>query len=346
MREEKKRKRADEAYRDRREKSREAFERERRVRDFGRDRGPQFKRRDERIIHESRGSHSPIQPSQRYDHHDRGTSYRSVRPRSKVDQAETSKRSREDRVQQKERQVSRLHESGSESEGEIHSPLAKKRHSLNEPLSGNVRSLIHDLESSSSSGSSDEEDVRHSSKDCSRSRSPDENSDSQFSSRSPKRPAKTWRDIAEESSESETEEKDTVVPSVEDDMKFSQLSEKFFKYSEMQSVSSSDIEETEDLVKEDSQATQKQVEAIEEPMDQEKEQEAEEGEDEEREEEEKSILPPYLPALMGCRSVECYEWLNRIEEGTYGVVFRGKDKRTGNSHYVHVHVPRVKASSM
>ena len=40
-------------------------------------------------------------------------------------------------------------------------------------------------------------------------------------------------------------------------------------------------------------------------------------------------LPLYLPALMGCRSVESYEWLNRIEEGTYGVVFRAKDKRTG-----------------
>ena len=40
-------------------------------------------------------------------------------------------------------------------------------------------------------------------------------------------------------------------------------------------------------------------------------------------------LPCYYPALMGCRNVECYEWLNRIEEGAYGVVHRGKDKRTG-----------------
>ena len=40
-------------------------------------------------------------------------------------------------------------------------------------------------------------------------------------------------------------------------------------------------------------------------------------------------LPVYYPALMGCRSVESYEWLNRIEEGTYGVVHRGRDKRTG-----------------
>ena len=40
-------------------------------------------------------------------------------------------------------------------------------------------------------------------------------------------------------------------------------------------------------------------------------------------------LPCYLPGLMGCRNVECYEWLNRIEEGTYGVVHRAKDKKTG-----------------
>lgn len=42
-------------------------------------------------------------------------------------------------------------------------------------------------------------------------------------------------------------------------------------------------------------------------------------------------LPPYYPALYGCRSVEQYEWLNRIEEGTYGVVYRARDKRTGKS---------------
>ncbi len=43
-----------------------------------------------------------------------------------------------------------------------------------------------------------------------------------------------------------------------------------------------------------------------------------------------SGLPCYLPALMGCRNVECFEWLNRIEEGTYGVVHRAKDKKTGD----------------
>ena len=47
-------------------------------------------------------------------------------------------------------------------------------------------------------------------------------------------------------------------------------------------------------------------------------------------------LPDYFPGIHGCRNVENYEWLNRIEEGTYGVVFRGRDKRTGGlggQHY-------------
>ncbi|XP_059607946.1 serine/threonine-protein kinase PITSLRE [Phlebotomus argentipes] len=39
-------------------------------------------------------------------------------------------------------------------------------------------------------------------------------------------------------------------------------------------------------------------------------------------------LPSYFPALQGCRSVEEFQCLNRIEEGTYGVVYRAKDKRT------------------
>lgn len=45
-------------------------------------------------------------------------------------------------------------------------------------------------------------------------------------------------------------------------------------------------------------------------------------------------LPSYYPALYGCRNVEEYEWLNRIEEGTYGVVYRAKDKRTGKSIFL------------
>ncbi|KAG9287445.1 hypothetical protein G9A89_023817 [Geosiphon pyriformis] len=38
---------------------------------------------------------------------------------------------------------------------------------------------------------------------------------------------------------------------------------------------------------------------------------------------------PKAPVLAGCRSVDNYEKLNRIEEGAYGVVFRARDKSTG-----------------
>ncbi|XP_014661785.1 PREDICTED: cyclin-dependent kinase 11A-like isoform X2 [Priapulus caudatus] len=39
-------------------------------------------------------------------------------------------------------------------------------------------------------------------------------------------------------------------------------------------------------------------------------------------------LPDYYPAIQGCRSVEEFNCLNRIEEGTYGVVYRARDKKT------------------
>ncbi|XP_076253521.1 cyclin dependent kinase 11B pitslre isoform X5 [Rhynchophorus ferrugineus] len=39
-------------------------------------------------------------------------------------------------------------------------------------------------------------------------------------------------------------------------------------------------------------------------------------------------LPPYFPAVQGCRSVEEFKCLNKIDEGTYGVVYRAKDKRS------------------
>lgn len=43
----------------------------------------------------------------------------------------------------------------------------------------------------------------------------------------------------------------------------------------------------------------------------------------------KPELSPYYPALQGCRNVEEFHCLNKIEEGTYGVVFRAKDKKAG-----------------
>lgn len=39
-------------------------------------------------------------------------------------------------------------------------------------------------------------------------------------------------------------------------------------------------------------------------------------------------LPPYYPAIEGCRSLSEFQCLNRIAEGTYGVVYRFRDKRT------------------
>ncbi|CAG8641786.1 1594_t:CDS:2, partial [Acaulospora colombiana] len=42
-----------------------------------------------------------------------------------------------------------------------------------------------------------------------------------------------------------------------------------------------------------------------------------------------SIPTQRPPMISGCRSVDNYEKLNRIEEGAYGVVFRARDKVTG-----------------
>ncbi|XP_078441447.1 protein kinase superfamily protein isoform X2 [Wolffia australiana] len=43
------------------------------------------------------------------------------------------------------------------------------------------------------------------------------------------------------------------------------------------------------------------------------------------------ILPPQrsINMLQGCRSVDEFERMNKIDEGTYGVVYRAKDKKTG-----------------
>ena len=47
----------------------------------------------------------------------------------------------------------------------------------------------------------------------------------------------------------------------------------------------------------------------------------------------KPQLPPYFPAIQGCRPVDEFQCLNRIEEGTYGVVYRAVDKKTGNIQF-------------
>lgn len=41
------------------------------------------------------------------------------------------------------------------------------------------------------------------------------------------------------------------------------------------------------------------------------------------------IVAVLFNPFQGCRSVEEFQCLNRIEEGTYGVVYRAKDKKTG-----------------
>merc|ERR1719357_1403739 len=57
-------------------------------------------------------------------------------------------------------------------------------------------------------------------------------------------------------------------------------------------------------------------------------QEDEDADEGERARDPRDDLPPYLPSVSGCRSVEEFQCLNRIEEGTYGVVYRAQDKRT------------------
>lgn len=42
---------------------------------------------------------------------------------------------------------------------------------------------------------------------------------------------------------------------------------------------------------------------------------------------EKPAPKPY-PYLRACRHVDCFERLNHIEEGSYGIVFRARDKET------------------
>jgi cell division cycle 2-like protein len=42
------------------------------------------------------------------------------------------------------------------------------------------------------------------------------------------------------------------------------------------------------------------------------------------------IFPLESPEIVGCRSVEMYEKLNHIEEGSYGIVYRARDKQTGD----------------
>ncbi len=42
----------------------------------------------------------------------------------------------------------------------------------------------------------------------------------------------------------------------------------------------------------------------------------------------KKEISTYYCAIQGSRTVDDFELLNKIEEGTYGVVYRARDKRT------------------
>jgi len=41
-------------------------------------------------------------------------------------------------------------------------------------------------------------------------------------------------------------------------------------------------------------------------------------------------IRPRVPALEGCRSISCFECLRKIDEGSYGVVFKAQDNQTGD----------------
>lgn len=41
-----------------------------------------------------------------------------------------------------------------------------------------------------------------------------------------------------------------------------------------------------------------------------------------------SLLPVYYPGIYGCRSINEFKLLNRISEGTFGVVYRALERST------------------
>ena len=49
------------------------------------------------------------------------------------------------------------------------------------------------------------------------------------------------------------------------------------------------------------------------------------GDNDDDDEGDDQLLPLYYPAIQGCRSVEEFHCLNKINEGTYGVVYRAVD---------------------
>uniref|UniRef100_A0A0K2V458 cyclin-dependent kinase n=1 Tax=Lepeophtheirus salmonis TaxID=72036 RepID=A0A0K2V458_LEPSM len=116
----------------------------------------------------------------------------------------------------------------------------------------------------------------------------------------------------EDEEESETAEEEESPPSVVD-LKIKKDEEWLGKKS---SSSNKNYHDEEDV---------KDEEMVSQGEDEEDDQKQEEEEEEEEEEED---LPNYLPSIYGCRSAEEFQYLNRIEEGTFGIVYRARDKRT------------------
>lgn len=181
----------------------------------------------------------------------------------------------------------------------------------------NVNKLLKDLESSSSSGS--EGEINETTPTAS---SKSENVQEEAN----KVIKKTWRDISDSEEEEEVEEKD--IKEVED-VSNEQEEEEEEIGPEMVEEVIADTEVNDEVEKSDTPVTEGVKDELETSLQPESMEIVSPESDQSIE-----LLPMYLPGLMGCRSVENYEWLNKIEEGTYGVVFRGKDKKTGFDYYI------------
>ena len=90
------------------------------------------------------------------------------------------------------------------------------------------------------------------------------------------------------------------------------------------------IKGTEDDADSSSNESKDEIKSTPEPSEESFQKEVDISKKEEEVKEPKEELPPYYPAIQGCRSVDEFERLNKIEEGTYGVVYRAEEKRTGS----------------
>ena len=126
-----------------------------------------------------------------------------------------------------------------------------------------------------------------------------------------------WLSLSDAASDHNTDEEEVSDKLVQEPVKFSH-----------RTIGGYGIQE-EDLSSENEPETPPPDEILKEDL-----KELDDDDDDEEEElklPEKPALSNYYPGIHGCRHVENYEWLNCINEGTYGVVYRAKDKRTGQN---------------